>query len=75
MLEIAKKYIVDENNKKLAVEIDIDTFHKIEEILENYGLYQLMKETEDSESLTLSEAKEYYNQRFLHRKDICRFFP
>lgn len=62
MLEIVKKYIVDESNKKLAVEIDIDTFHKIEEILENYGLYQLMKETEDSESLTLSEAKEYYKR-------------
>jgi hypothetical protein len=58
MLEIVKRYIVDERNNRLAVEIDIDTFHKIEEVLENYGLYHLMKETDDSESLNLSEAKE-----------------
>jgi hypothetical protein len=63
MLEIVKRYIVDERNNRLAVEIDIDTFHKIEEVLENYGLYHLMKETEDSESLNLSEAIDYYNQK------------
>jgi len=62
MLEIVKRYIVDESNNRLAVEIDIDTFNKIEEVLENYGLYHLMKETEYSESLTLSEAKEYYKR-------------
>ena len=60
MLDIIKKYVVDENNNKLAVEIDIETFNQIEEILENYGLYRLMKESEDSEALTVSEAKEYY---------------
>jgi hypothetical protein len=60
MLEIIKRYIVDESNNRLAVEIDIKTFEKIEEILENHGLYRLMIETEDSESLTLSEAKTYY---------------
>ena len=62
MLEIVKRYIVDESNNRLAVEIDIDTFNKIEEVLENYGLYHLMKETEESESLTLCEAKEYYKR-------------
>ena len=62
MLEIVKRYIVDESNNRLAVEIDIDTFNKIEEVLENYGLYHLMKETEYSESLNLSEAKEYYKR-------------
>ena len=62
MLEIVKRYIVDESNNRLAVEIDIDTFNKIEEVLENYGLYHLMKETEYSESLTLSEAKKYYKR-------------
>jgi hypothetical protein len=60
MLEIIKKYIVDESNNRLAVEIDIDTFNSIEEIIENHGLYHLMKETEEAESLTLSEAKAYY---------------
>ena len=56
-----KKYITDENNNRLAVEIDIKTFKKIEEILENFGLYRLMQKTEGSEALTIDEAKVYYN--------------
>ncbi|MBF0564523.1 MAG: hypothetical protein HQK89_04715 [Nitrospirae bacterium] len=60
MLEIVKKYVVDESNNKLAVEIDIDTFSKIEEILEDYGLYRLMTDDSDSESFNLDQAKEYY---------------
>lgn len=62
MLNIQKKYIVDENNKKLAVEIDYKTFLKIEEILEDHALYHLMQESDDSGSLSLSEAKTYYIQ-------------
>ncbi|MEO5359263.1 MAG: hypothetical protein H7843_02315 [Nitrospirota bacterium] len=61
MLEIAKKYVVDEDNNRLAVEIDIETFSKIEEILENYGLYQLMQDDKYAESLNLEQAKEYYS--------------
>jgi len=36
MLAIKKKYIVDEGNHKIAVQLDINTYNKIEEILENY---------------------------------------
>jgi hypothetical protein len=61
MLEISKKYIVDENNNRLAVEIDIETFNKIEEVLEDYGLYRLMAEDGDSESLNPQQAKDYYS--------------
>lgn len=57
MLEIVKKYVVDESNNRLAVEIDIETFSKIEEILEDYGLYRLMIDDGDSESLNLEQAK------------------
>lgn len=60
MQEIIKKYIVDEHNNRLAVEIDIETFNKIEELLEDYGLYRLMNESIDAESLDLEQAKEYY---------------
>jgi len=49
-------------NKKLAVEIDMKTFSKIEEILENHGLYELMQETDEEESLDLEEAKKYYSE-------------
>jgi hypothetical protein len=72
MIEIPKKYIddenVDEKNKKpdveIDVEIDIETFNKIEEVLEDYGLYRLMVEDDDSEPLSepldLQQAKDFY---------------
>jgi len=62
METIKKQYIVDEQNKKIAVQIPIGIFEKIEKILENYALVQLMKETEDEEVLNLNKAKTYYNQ-------------
>lgn len=57
---VKKKYIVDEQNQKIAVQVDIETFEKIEEILENYALVQLMKENEGEDTLELNEAKAYY---------------
>ena len=60
MEEVKKKYIVDEHNRKVAVQVDIETFNKIEEILENYALVQLMRETEGSDTLEIDEAKVYY---------------
>ncbi|KUG24796.1 hypothetical protein ASZ90_005378 [hydrocarbon metagenome] len=62
METVKKKYIVDENNNRVAVQLDIDTFNRIEEVLENYGLVELMKEEELSEKLELKEAQEYYNK-------------
>ncbi|MDP1994329.1 MAG: hypothetical protein Q8K40_03690, partial [Ignavibacteria bacterium] len=44
MFDVKKKYIVDEENKKVAVQIDIETFTLIEEVLENYGLAKLISE-------------------------------
>jgi hypothetical protein len=60
--QLIQRYIVDEQNKKIAVQIPIDTFEKIEEILENYALFQLMKENENEEVFGVSEAKSYYDQ-------------
>ena len=57
---IRKQYIVDEKNRRVAVQIPIDVFEKLEETLENYGLVQLMKENEGSEVLRVGEAKSYY---------------
>ena len=62
MESVQKRYIIDEQNKKIAVQIPIDAFEKIEEILENYALVQLMKKHEDEEVFGVSEAKSYYNQ-------------
>jgi hypothetical protein len=60
-MEIERKYIVDEFNRKVAVQLDIETFTKIEETLENYGLVQLMQaEERDDELLDLEQARSYY---------------
>ena len=62
METIRKQYIVDEQNKKVAVQIPIEIFEKIEEILENYALVQLMKDNEGKKILHTNEARSYYNQ-------------
>jgi repressor of nif and glnA expression len=60
-MQIERKYIVDELNHRVAVQLDIDTFMKIEETLENYGLTQIMEMLEpDDEILGLDQAKAYY---------------
>ncbi len=59
-MELNRQYIVDENNHKIAVQMDIETFEKIEEVLENYALYRLMIEDNDDRILTLEDAKQYY---------------
>jgi hypothetical protein len=58
-MELKRQYIVDENNHKIAVQLDIDTFEKIEDVLENYALVQLIN-TDESEMLSIEEAKKYY---------------
>ena len=60
MDEIIKKFIVDNQNRKIGVQIDIDTFEKIENLLEDYGLYELMDDNIESENLDLDNAKKIY---------------
>lgn len=45
-MELKRQYIVDEDNHKVAVQLDIDTFEKIEDVLENYALVQLINADE-----------------------------
>ncbi|MDJ0682088.1 MAG: hypothetical protein QNJ18_19785 [Xenococcaceae cyanobacterium MO_167.B52] len=60
MLEINKRYVVDENQNTIAVQIPLDDFNKIEEVIENFGLAKLMEETDDDELLSVEEAYSYY---------------
>ena len=60
MEELKKIYVVDEQNRKLGVQIDIDTFNKIEEVLENYALVRLMEEHVGEDAFDLHEALNYY---------------
>ena len=59
MLEINKNYLLDKNQKPIAVQIPIAEFEKIEEILEDYGLAQLMDETKDDKTFNKEEALKY----------------
>jgi RelB Antitoxin len=63
MRSISKKYIVDENNNKIAVQIDIEDYKKIEKILEDYALGKYMEEAKNDKILTLAEAKKIYRKR------------
>ena len=60
MLKINKEYVITGGNKRKAVLIDIETFEKIEEILQSYGLAKYMEEVEEEETLSIREAKAYY---------------
>lgn len=60
MREIQKRYIVDEENRRVAVQIDMETFEKIEDLLENHALFELMSENKDDDVLDLDAARKYY---------------
>lgn len=61
MDEVKKRYVTDEQNQRVAVQLDIETFERLEAIVEDYGLAKLMEESDEGdETLGLSEAKAYY---------------
>jgi len=62
MLEIHKNYVLDENQKPIAVQIPISEFEQIEEILEKFGLAKLISETESEERLAKDKALKYYRE-------------
>ena len=59
-MQLQPNYIVDRYNHKIAVQLDIQTYEKITETLENYALYQYIEDNQNSEKLSLKEAKKYY---------------
>ena len=68
METLKEKYIVDNKNRKVAVQLDIKIFKKIEDILENYALYQLMSDDEGDDNLNLEQEKSWFEHS--HRKGI-----
>jgi hypothetical protein len=60
MLNINKYYVYDESQKPIAVQIPITDFERLEEVIENYGLSQLMDETRTEKRLTGESALKYY---------------
>ncbi len=59
-MQLQPNYIVDNQNQKIAVQLDIQTYEKITETLENFALFKFMEENKKDEKLSLSEAKKYY---------------
>jgi hypothetical protein len=59
-MELKRQYVTDEHNQRVAVQLDIETFERLERILEDHGLLRLMLENDD-EVLELEAAKAYYD--------------
>ncbi len=57
---INPNYIVDNQDNKIAVQLDIDTYNQITKTLEDFALYKIMEENKDEETLCLNDAREYY---------------
>jgi len=66
MLEITKQYILDEQQRTVAVQIPIAVYNQIEEILEDFGLAKLMEEVENDERLSGNYAYSYYQSLKTH---------
>lgn len=62
MKQIKRKYVLDENQNKVAVQIDIEDFEKIEEVLEDYALGKLMEENDSADDMNQEDAKTFYNR-------------
>ncbi len=60
MLTIHKKIVLDEQQKPFAVQIPIEEFERLEEVIENYGLSKLIDEVSKDERLSVEDAKRYY---------------
>jgi RelB Antitoxin alpha helical domain len=60
MHPIPRRYLVDDENRPVAVQLDLATFEWIEDQLENAGLVARMAEVEDDELLSLESALALY---------------
>ncbi len=60
MLTIHKNIVLNEQQEPFAVQIPIEEFERLEEVIENYGLSKLIDEVSDDERLTVEDAKKYY---------------
>ena len=60
MLTLHKKIVLDEQQKPFAVQLPIDEFERLEEVIENYGLSKLIDDASNDERLSVEDAKRYY---------------
>ncbi len=67
MFKLTKKLVVDENNKPVAVQIPIEEFRMLEELIKDCGLVIVEEVGEDDETDTV-EARRYYE--LLRKKNM-----
>lgn len=60
MNTLPRKYITDAKNQRQAVIVDLETFNRMESIIEDNGLAKFMEEAEGDETLSVHEAKKHY---------------
>ncbi len=60
MLDIKKTYVTDHKKRPFAVQVDIKTFERIEQVLEDYALGKLIEENDPEDILSVAEAREFY---------------
>jgi len=62
-MQIHKKIVLDEDQRPFAVQVPIEEFERLEELIENYGLSKLMDEVKDEEKLSVEDAKAIYKSK------------
>ena len=67
MLDIKKTFVTDSKKRPIAVQVDIQTFEKMEQLLEDYALGQFIGENDPDDVLSVAEAKAYY-ESLVHKK-------
>lgn len=62
MKNFKRTYIINERNERVAVQLDIKTFEKIERALEDFVLGEKMHKNKAADTFSLAEAKSYYKK-------------
>ena len=62
MFKIKKRFIVNEKNEPVQVILDLPTFKKIEELLEDHVFAKILHAASKEKVLTLEEAKRQYER-------------
>jgi hypothetical protein len=62
MLDLKEKYIVNKQQKPVAVQLDIKIFKQLEDVLEDYALAQYMRKSKNDVKLNIDEAKIFYKK-------------
>ena len=60
MLKTKRRYVVDEQDRQVTVQIDVETFARIEEVLEDFAMTLWTTDTQEEEALGFEAARAYY---------------